>query len=1031
MGMRIIGERLFEISTIDNEIVYISEFMVEYPNAKAALDSTIKAHFIDALLKIWKGYAENDRFNYLALSIGLKWEEIRIIRAYSKYLKQIGFSLSESYIQSTFEKYPVLAKNIVNLFMSKFNPKIVSNNKYSKIKRELNKLLKELDGVDQERIVKIYINLIEATVRVNLFKLKNKSDAFAIKIQSNLINILPLPKPKYEIFIFSERVEGIHLRADKVARGGIRWSNRIDDFRTEILGLMKAQNGKNSLIVPAGSKGGFIAKKLDLNMSREEIDNEVIYCYKQFISGLLDLTDNLIKDKVIKPTNVICYDEDDPYLVVAADRGTASFSDIANDLAANKYKFWLQDAFASGGSAGYDHKKMGITAKGAWQSFVWHAKEINLNINKPFTVLGIGGMAGDVFGNGMLLSKQIQLIAAFDHSYIFIDPNPDAEISFKERQRMFGVKNVNWIDYNKKLLSKGGEIYTRSSKYVEISNEAKKRFGLNKTKFGPDELINALLSAKFDLLWNGGIGTYVKSSKETNSKVGDHSNDSLRINGSNVNCKIIAEGGNLGLTQLGRIEYELIGGVVNTDFIDNSAGVDCSDHEVNIKIFLNQYLQNGQITYFDRNKLLVKMTQDVSKLVLQNTIHQNIFISLEMLSLPKYIYLYEKFIDYAEQEGVLDPEVEYLPSKQTILNRLSTGGSLTRPEMAVLFSYSKIILQSQILKTDIVNSLNTAEFLNEAFPDIMLKELLEDKLLSGGSLWNHPLRKEIIATHISNSFIHELGISFIVELNEETNKNIEDIVSAYIISRKIFNIKEILLAIDKRYSDLNAKEILFIHKSIRQFTKRCVKWLLRNNVYINKTDDQKNKLNKFIDGVNSLLSEMPYIAKGKVYDEYGMFLSKLNTISLPKHIIKEISLLNFSYAALNIVHASQKSGKNIRLFAELYFITSEKMGVYWLKNLISELNIETKWDIASSYSLKGKLDEVQRVISLNVYNNLNLKSGEVEKVFNDWFLNNKNQIKSWTRLMADLSKRKKVGFTVVYTLINELERVAQFLKELK
>lgn len=1029
MGLKVIEERLFEIQKSTTEIIYLSEFVIQHNNIQSILKTNIKDNFYEATIRIWQNKSENDRFNVLVLNSGLDWKAIKVIRAYAKYLKQIGFSLSESSIQDTFEACPELAREIINLFVYKFNPKLISKNKFIKTKRHINQILKQLDAIDQERIAKSYVEIIEATVRTNVFKTKPQSQAISFKIESNKIIDMPLPKPMFEVFVFSDRVEGVHLRAGKVSRGGIRWSDRRDDFRTEVLGLMKAQNGKNSLIVPAGSKGGFITKKFTPTMSKEKIEQEAIYCYKQFISALLDLTDNLINNNATHPEDIVCYDDFDPYLVVAADRGTATFSDIANQISKD-YDFWLMDAFASGGSAGYDHKKIGITARGAWSSVEWHFKSLNIDITQPFSVIGIGGMAGDVFGNGMLLSEQIKLIAAFDHSYIFIDPNPNPQQSFQERSRLFKIKNSSWLNYDDNLISKGGGVYKRTDKYIEISPEAKKTLSLSNNKYKPDDLIKAILSAKADLLWNGGIGTYIKSKNETDLQVRDHANDSLRINANKLNCKVIAEGGNLGFTQLGRIEAELNNITLNTDFIDNSAGVDCSDHEVNIKIYLNNLVKNNILSYENRNILLKKMTNDVANMVLENTIHQNIFLSIEMLSLPKYIYLYEKFIENASRIGILNPKVEYLPSSQVVLERISTGKSLTRPEMAVLLSYSKIILQMELLNTSIVNDPNNLEFLLKSFPRVMLDAFNNKNLNNKNHIWQHPLRKEIIATHLSNTFIHEMGISFIPEINQETSKSVIEIITAYITIRKIFDIDAIMKELCDNYRNLNANHLLYIYNNIRVILRKSVKWLLRNNFNFVELENQA-EFNKLSKNINTVLKNIPLIINGKDAIEYKKFLQNIRESSLNNNIINKISLLYLGYDALNIAHAAQEFDQDLFKFTELYFMLSEKTKISWLQNLIVKLTIETRWDISASYILKGKLEEIQRLIIINAFKTSykQLKNNNIETVINIWTEKNSNILGNWSTNIADFSKRNKVGFTVLFTLINELDRVTILLKD--
>jgi len=585
LDLRTFDEAPFKIALPDH-LVWISDFTVKYLHGTIDIEK-IKDIFQDAFLQIRSGLIENDGFNKLVLGAELSGNEITILRAYAKYLRQIGFRFSQTYIELALINNTDITKNLIALFKAKFDPQTKTRELYSQLETPILQSLESVTSLDEDNILRRLLDLIRATLRTNYFQPQRDPKLkpyLALKLDSQKIPGLPLPIPLYEIFIYAPHFEGIHLRSAKVARGGIRWSDRREDFRTEILGLMKAQKVKNAVIVPSGAKGGFVLKTLPPQASRAEIQTEVIACYKAFICGLLDLTDNLINGKIIKPEKVVCYDEDDPYLVVAADKGTATFSDLANSIS-QQYHFWLGDAFASGGSAGYDHKKMGITARGAWESIKRHFHEIDINIaTTDFTVVGIGDMSGDVFGNGMLYTPHIKLVAAFDHRDIFLDPNPTPELSFKERQRLFDLPTSSWEDYDAKLISKGGGIYKRTCKSIPLSPEIKKLLGTKEEALTPNELIRVILAAPVDLLYNGGVGTYVKASTETQADVGDKTNEYCRINGNELRCRVVGEGGNLGFTQLGRVEYALQGGIINTDFIDNSAGVDCSDHEVNFSI---------------------------------------------------------------------------------------------------------------------------------------------------------------------------------------------------------------------------------------------------------------------------------------------------------------------------------------------------------------------------------------------------------------------------------------------------------------
>ena len=698
MGLRVVGEQPYRITLQDGSHVWVNDFSMTYSKEPTFEVEEVKTIFQEAFRKIWSGDAENDGFNRLVLEAQLNWREITMLRSYARYLKQTGFTYSPEYIAETLVNHAGIAHLLKDLFNYRFDPHLQeeSQHEIDKTQKLIEKMLDDVAMLDEDRILRSYTDLICATVRTNYYQLDKQGEAksyLSTKFDPEKIPELPLPLPEYEIFVYSPRFEGVHLRADKVARGGIRWSDRKEDFRTEVLGLMKAQRVKNAVIVPGGAKGGFIPKCLPAEGSREEILEEGIACYRGFIQGLLDLTDNLKGNCIIPPPHVICYDDPDPYLVVAADKGTATFSDIANSISVER-DFWLGDAFASGGSTGYDHKKLGITARGAWVSAERHFQELGMNVDETqITVVGIGDMSGDVFGNGMLLSRKLKLVAAFNHIHIFIDPDPDPETSYKERERLFNLPRSGWPDYDRQLISKGGGVFRRSAKSIPLSSEMKKLLGVNRDALVPNELIHAILKMPVDMIWNGGIGTYVKSSKETDDDVGDRTNDCVRVDGRDLRARVVCEGGNLGFTQLGRIEYELNGGKINTDFIDNSAGVDCSDHEVNIKILLNSVVASGELAEKQRNILLARMGNEVAELVLQDNYHQNQAISLASFQSPQKINIYMRYIDAQEQAGRLNRELEFLPNNKILLERKTAGLGLTRPEIAILFAYSKIILE--------------------------------------------------------------------------------------------------------------------------------------------------------------------------------------------------------------------------------------------------------------------------------------------------------------------------------------------------
>eukprot|EP01093_Parvamoeba_rugata_P019080 TRINITY_DN835_c0_g2_i1.p1 TRINITY_DN835_c0_g2~~TRINITY_DN835_c0_g2_i1.p1 ORF type:complete len:901 (+),score=271.39 TRINITY_DN835_c0_g2_i1:343-2703(+) len=773
-GLRVIGETPYSVKTSDGSINWIMDFSMLLDSKGIADFDKVSARFRAALTSVWSNRLENDGFNRLVLMGGLTGREASILRAYAKYMRQVGVTFSQSYIESTLANYPHIGTQIVNLFAKKFSVKSPASVKtLDKLIAQIYVELENVANLDDDRIIRLYVDMIIATLRTNYFQ-KDATGQFksyvSFKVNPSLIPDMPLPLPAFEIFVYSPRVEGVHLRGGKVARGGLRWSDRREDFRTEVLGLVKAQQVKNTVIVPVGSKGGFVCKQLPTD--RDAFFKEGQECYKIFIRGLLDITDNIIQGEIVPPTDVTRHDEDDAYLVVAADKGTATFSDIANGIA-NEYNFWLGDAFASGGSVGYDHKKMGITAKGGWESVKRHFREMDIDTQTTdFTVVAIGDMAGDVFGNGMLLSKHIRLQVAFNHLHIFIDPTPDSAASYPERERLFNLPRSSWEDYNKDLISAGGGVFSRAAKSITLTSEMKKMLGTKKASMTPNELIKACLMMEFDLLWNGGIGTYVKSSKETDADVGDRANDALRINGGELGAKVFGEGGNLGATQLGRIEFAAKGGRVNTDFIDNVGGVTCSDNEVNIKILLNGLVTSGDLTRKQRDELLYAMTDEVSKLVLNDCYRQTHTISITQSKGSSTLKEKIRFIHALEKEGKLNRAIEFIPSDEELAERAAAGKDLTRPELAILVSYSKMVLKESFVTDEITENPYYRQLLVNSFP-LPLREKFNE------AMDNHPLRKEIIATKLANQIVNDMGLNFMVRMHEETGANEAEI--AYVI----------------------------------------------------------------------------------------------------------------------------------------------------------------------------------------------------------------------------------------------------------
>ncbi|MGH8161618.1 MAG: NAD-glutamate dehydrogenase, partial [Gammaproteobacteria bacterium] len=753
MGLKVIAERPHELRLEDDSIYWIHDFDTALRSGTIDDVKEISTRFREVFLSLWSGETENDRINALVLSAGFNWRELRVIRAYAKYLLQTGMPFGAGYIEEVVATRFEVTAALLRVFETRFDPELDDDTRKERAEtadRALDEMLEQISGQDEDRILRGMAALVRATLRTNHYCTGSRGSYrhyLSFKFDSERVPELPLPKPLFEIFVYAPHVQGVHLRGGKIARGGIRWSDRKADFRTEVLGLMKAQMVKNTVIVPVGSKGGFIVNHLPEDGDRDKVLTEVKRCYRDFMRGLLDLTDNISGTKVVPPENVVRYDEDDPYLVVAADKGTATFSDLANEIAAD-YGYWLDDAFASGGSAGYDHKEIGITAKGAWESVKRLFREIDVNPeNESVTAVGIGDMSGDVFGNGMLRSKKLRLIAAFNHLHIFIDPDPDPAKSFAERKRLYELPRSAWSDYDEKKLSSGGGIYSRKAKTIKLSARAAEALGVEQTTFKPQELIRAILKAPVNLLWNGGIGTYVKSSEESHDDVGDRTNDDLRINGRDLRCKVVGEGGNLGFTQRGRIEYALAGGHITTDFIDNSAGVDCSDHEVNIKILLNVVRQHKSLTEGNRRKLLANMTDEVARLVLRDNYLQSLALSVAESQSVERLNEHAHLLRTLEREGHLNRQLEALPTDDEIAERRVSKRGLTRPELAVVFAYSKIAMFNMLDEAELAADPYLRRELADYFPSLLREKYTKE-------MPEHRLHGEIIATAITNSMIN-------------------------------------------------------------------------------------------------------------------------------------------------------------------------------------------------------------------------------------------------------------------------------------
>ena len=825
MGFRVISERTFAVAELDGERAFIHDMELENAFGAPIDLSDNGTIFEEVFLGVWRGEADNDAYNALAQTAALRAREIVVLRAYGRYLQQAGIPQSQDFIASVLNRYPVIARYLHAMFLARFDPAAGEDReaKQAALKASVKEALDAVPSLDDDTILRRYLNLIESSLRTNFFAAPSTEAecSLAIKLESGALDGLPEPRPWREIFVYGAEVEGVHLRFGPVARGGLRWSDRAQDYRTEVLGLVKAQQVKNAVIVPVGAKGGFYPKRPPLEGGRDAIFANGIRAYKNFISSLLSITDNLEGDKVVPPSGVVRHDDDDPYFVVAADKGTATFSDTANSISQD-HGFWLDDAFASGGSAGYDHKKMGITARGAWEAVKRHFREMDRDIQtSPFTVVGVGDMSGDVFGNGMLLSPKTRLLAAFDHRDIFLDPDPDEAATLAERQRLFALPRSSWQDYDKSKLSPGGAIVSRSQKSIELSPEAAAAIGLERTAASPAEIMNAILKAPVDLLWFGGIGTYVKASNESQADAGDRANDTIRVDATELRAKVIGEGANLGVTQRARIEFGLLGGRCNSDAIDNSAGVNTSDVEVNIKIALADAMRKNALTRPDRDRFLAEMTDEVAALVLANNYGQTLAISLVerrgMVDLPHQA----RFIVSLEARKLLDRKVETLPSALALAERETRHQPLTRAEIGVLLAYGKIVLFSDLMATDLPDDPALERELLDYFPRHMRKRF-------GGEIRTHRLRREIVATGLANETINRGGPSFVVTLGDLTGATTAQIVAAFLLVRDGFDLDDRFTRIDALDGRVKGDSQLDLYQLVVGFLQRMTAWHLKN-----------------------------------------------------------------------------------------------------------------------------------------------------------------------------------------------------------
>jgi glutamate dehydrogenase len=1020
LGMIVIDQRPFELALSEQQSQWIYDVGVQLPDG-VALDEDRKAEVQRVFESLFRGEVENDGLNRLVLLAGLTGRQVAIVRTYVKYLRQIGFQYSQATIEATLARLPMLAIHLASLFAMRFAPPVLAGDgpadagQQDVVRRQIVELLDAVPSLDDDRIGRTLLQLIDATLRTNAYRPAGDvaggsfRPVIALKLDPIRVPELPLPRPMFEIFVYSPRVEGVHLRGGRIARGGLRWSDRREDFRTEILGLMKAQMVKNAVIVPVGAKGGFVVKRPPADP--EGLPAEVVAAYREFVAGLLDITDNIAVDEdgtdiVVPPPSVMRYDGDDPYLVVAADKGTATFSDIANSVSAD-YGFWLGDAFASGGSVGYDHKAMAITARGAWESVRSHARVIGRNADRDeLTVVGIGDMSGDVFGNGLLRSPHVRLLAAFDHRHIFVDPSPDPAVSFAERQRLFSLPRSSWADYNPSLIAAGGGVFRRSAKHIELSPQACRALGVDAVSLTPNELVTAILKAPVDLLWNGGIGTYVKASTETNADVGDRANDAVRINGADLRCRIVGEGGNLGCTQRGRIEFALNGGLINTDAIDNSAGVDCSDHEVNIKILLDSLMSAGDLTAIQRNELLATMKDEVGEMVLDDNRAQTLALAIARQQAAPMVDVHARYIHALEAEGWINRTIEFLPTDKQLADRQASGRGLTTPELAVMLAYTKT--------ADIAEIGGVASLVDDPYliPDLHQYFPREIRQRFPTAIVTHRLRNEILLTQLVNQMVNRQGTSFDHRMTEETGAFTADVLRAWIVARDVFAMSSIwheIEALGKTIS-LDAQIVLFL--DLRRMVERSVMWLLRHR---RPPIPFAATVAEFGEGIAGLMQRLGPLVRGPLADQTYAIAAERVVLGVPSELAERSAIWPLMHTGFDLVELARRHRCPVEHAAAAYWDLLEQLDVTWLWNAIGSLARIDRWQ---SHARAAVRDDLLAALAELTDDVLSI-GGSVER----WTHVNERVVKRVRTVFQEIRRNGVFDLTTVTVALRQLQNL--------
>ncbi|HXR28791.1 MAG TPA: NAD-glutamate dehydrogenase, partial [Solirubrobacteraceae bacterium] len=1011
MGARIIDERPYAVTPRGSAPLWIYDLGLSTEHIARFDTIAVRVRFQEAFLGVWQGLYENDGLNRLVLDARLRGREVMVLRAITKYLRQAGTALSDGYLQQALIANAEIVQLLVTLFRARFDPDRRDDEEAARVAATIEWAIDAVESLEADRILRDYLSVMRAMTRTDYFQAADDGapkNSLCFKLDPARLPLLPSPRPRFEIFVYSPRVEGVHLRGGRIARGGLRWSDRREDFRTEVLGLMKAQMVKNAVIVPFGAKGGFVVKDPPSGADPEALHEEVVACYQAFVSSLLDITDNIVGEDVVPPRDVIRHDGDDPYLVVAADKGTASFSDIANTISA-AHSYWLGDAFASGGSVGYDHKKMGITARGAWESVQRHFRELGRNIMAAdFTVVGIGDMSGDVFGNGMLRSPHIRLLGAFNHAHIFLDPDPDPVESLAERRRLFELPASSWSDYDQALISPGGGAYPRSAKSIQLSEQARAMLDVEQLALTPDELIRALLRAPVDLLWNGGIGTYVKASLETNVDVGDKSNDAVRVDGRELRCRVVGEGGNLGLTQRGRIEYAFGGGFVNTDAIDNVGGVNCSDREVNLKILLDAAVRSGELSVAERNELLVQMTDAVAALVLRDSYTQTQALSLALSQAPQMLDVHARMIRQLEQTSGLERANEALPDEDEIAARRLRERGLTSPELAVLLAHAKITLNAALVESDLPEDPYLSGELDRYFPPPLPERF-------AAQLGRHRLRREIITTQVTNDFVDTAGVTSAFRLIEETGTSPAHLARAYIAAREVFELRDFWARVEALDNIADAHTQIELLREGRKLVERATRWLVRNR---NSPLDIAATIGRFANGVAALTQALPAALEGSDRDSYDELLTRFEQGNVPATLASRAAAMGGLLAALDIVEVAGLCDRATEAVTSAYFRLGSRVGLHWLRDRMNELPRSSRWQSLARAALRDDLGYLQRTLTAEVL--LASPPGvEAARAIELWEIANAESVARCTRVLAEIRATRTYDVTTLSVALRE------------